>query len=357
MRFVPINCLRSGMQLAKTIYGKNNETLLKCGVILNQRYIDSIKRLKYPGIYINDDISKDIEIVNVISDNLRNKTVNDIKKIFVKSEHGSRHLFKEADIKKQVGDIIDELLNNQSMMVNMIDLKCFDNYTYSHSVNVAVLSIIIGIALGLKKNTLVKLGLGAILHDIGKVFIDIKILNKPGKLTDEEFEKIKEHSILGYEYVMEKFSLPDMSNRAIIDHHEKYDGSGYPMGKNKDEISLFGKIIAIADVYDALSSERSYRKAMNPSESMEYIMGGSGTLFDPKIVNIFIRKIAPYPVGTMVQLSNQWIGIVVENYESVCLRPTIRVIQEGENRIEPFEISLKDDSRYLNLTINGIAYQ
>lgn len=357
MRFVPTNCLRAGMQLAKTIYGKNNEFLLNCGVTLNQRYIDSIKRLKYSGIYINDDISKDIEVVNVISDNLRIETMNGIKKIFMKAEHGSKQLFKEAEIKKQVGDIIDELLSNKGMMVNMIDLKCFDNYTYSHSVNVAVLSIILGIALGLKKDTLVKLGLGALMHDIGKVFVDKKILNKPGKLTDEEFDKIKEHSKLGYEYVKEKFSLPAMSNRAIVDHHEKYDGSGYPYGKQKDEISLFGKIIAISDVYDALSSERTYRQAMNPSESMEYIMGGSGTLFDPKIVDIFIHKIAPYPVGTMVQLSNNWVGIVVENYESVCLRPTIRVIQQEENSVEPFEISLRDDSRYLNLTINGIAYQ
>lgn len=357
MRFVPTNCLRANMQLAKTIYGKNNELLLKCGVTLTQRYIDSIRRLKYSGVYIEDDISKDIEVVNVISDNLRIKIMNGIKKIFMKAEHGGSQLFKESVIKKQVGDIIDELLNHKGMMVNMIDLKCFDNYTYSHSVNVAVLSIILGIALGLKKDTLVKLGLGAIMHDIGKVFVDKDILNKPEKLTEEEFNEIKKHSKRGYEYVKEKFNLPTMSSCAILDHHEKYDGSGYPHGKNKDEISLFGKIIAVADVYDALSSERTYRQAMNPSESMEYIMSGSGTLFDPKIVDIFIRKIAPYPVGTMVQLSNNWVGIVVENYESLCLRPTVRVIQQDENSIEPFEISLRDDFKYLNLTISGVAYQ
>lgn len=355
MRFIPTNCLREGMELAKTLYGTNNELLLNCGIILNQKYIDRISKLKYPGVYVNDDVSKDIEVVNVISDNLRIKIISGVKKIFVKAQDGAKPKVNKAEMSQLVGEIVDELLQNKGMMVNMIDLRCFDNYTYAHSVNVAVLSIIIGITLGLKKETLIKLGIGAIMHDIGKIFINKNILNKPGKLTDEEFQEIKKHSELGYKYVKDQLNLPAMSNQAIVDHHEKYDGSGYPNGKLKDKISLFGRIIAVSDVYDALSSERPYRKAMNPSESMEYIMGGAGTLFDPHIVNIFIHKIAPYPVGTMVQLSNNWVGIVVENFESVCLRPTIRIIEQDGNSVEPFEISLRNE--YLSITINGIANQ
>lgn len=355
MRFVPTNCLRDGMQLAKTLYGKNSELLLNSGVILNEAYIDSIKRLKYPGIYINDDISKDIEIINVISDELRIKTMQGIKKIFMKAENGGKLLTKEADLSQLIKNIIDELLANKGIMVNMIDLKCFDDYTYAHSVNVAVLSVITGISLGLKQDLLVKLGLGALLHDIGKVFIDKKVLNKPGHLTSEEFKEMRTHSALGYKYAREQLRLPPMSIQSIEDHHEKYDGTGYPNGKNKDTISLFGKIIAVSDVYDALSSERPYRKAISPSESMEYIMGGCGTLFDPNIVNVFIRKVAPYPIGTLVKLSNNWVAIVVENYESACLRPTIRVIEQDGKTIEPFEISLRDDYNYLCVTIIGDA--
>ena len=202
---------------------------------------------------------------------------------------------------------------------------------------------------------LIRLGLGAIMHDIGKVFIDKKILNKPGKLTVEEFNVIKKHSELGYEYIRERFSLPAMSSRAVVDHHEKYDGSGYPNGRKKDDISVFGRIIAVSDVYDALSSERYYRPAVNPSESMEYIMSGSGTLFDPKIVELFLRKIAPYPVGTMVRLSNNWIAIVVENYEAVCLRPKVRVVKQDDKNVTPFDISLCEDSKYYNITIEGVV--
>lgn len=354
MRFVPTNCLREGMQLAKTIYGKNNELLLNTGVILSKRYIESIRRLKYTGVYIHDEISADIEITNIISDQLRIKTMNGIKKIFMKAGQGKTQIVKEMELRQQIRDIVEELLLNRNMMINMIDLRCFDNYTYFHSVNVAVLSIVLGISLGLQKDMLIRLGLGAIMHDIGKVFIDKEILNKPGKLTAEEYNIIKTHSERGYEYIRERFSLPAMSSRAVLEHHEKYDGSGYPYGKQKDEISVFSRIIAVSDVYDALSSERQYRPAVNPSESMEYIMCGSGSLFDPIIVDLFLRKIAPYPVGTMVQLSNNWVAIVVENYESFCLRPTVRVVKQDGKCVEPFDISLCDDPGYFNITINGL---
>ncbi len=206
------------------------------------------------------------------------------------------------------------------MLVNMIDLKVFDDYTYSHSVNVAVLSIIIGVTMGLGRKELTKLGLGALLHDIGKVFIDKDIVNKPGKLTDEEFSSMKMHSKLGYDYVRDRFQLPVKSYVAVLDHHERYDGSGYPNSKKGDEISDFGKMIALADVYDALTSERPYRKALPPSEAMEYIMGNSQVHFDPELVKVFSRKVAPYPVGTLVKLSNGMTGLVVENYEAFCLR-------------------------------------
>lgn len=355
MRFVPANCLREGMKLASTLYGKNNEKLLICGAILTDKYIQSINRLKYPGIYIEDDLSKDIDIINIISDSLRIETLNGVKKLFMKAESGSQQILNEKNIISYVESIIDELLRNRGMMVNMIDLKCFDNYTYSHSVNVAILSIIIGISLRLRRSELTNLGIGALMHDIGKVFISKKIINKQDKLTDEEFEEIKTHSMRGYEYLKEKFDFPNISYEAIVDHHEKFDGSGYPKGKKSNDISLFGRIIAISDVYDALTSERPYRKAINPSDSMEYIMAGAGNLFDPEIVEVFIHKIAPFPIGTMVNLSNGYIGLVIENYESFCLRPTIRVIKKGNEEIKPFEISLKDDKSYFNVTIEGLA--
>lgn len=352
MRFIPINCLQEGMRLAKPLYRGDHELMLAEGVTLNARYIGSIVRLRYQGVYIDDDLSKDIDVVNVISDELRRETMTGISKIYMTAEQGRKP--SKLDINKQVGDIVDELLGNRSMMVNMMDLRSFDSYTYSHSINVAVLSIIIGITLNYGKDDLIKLGIGALLHDIGKVFISKDILNKEGPLTSSEYDIIKKHRQLGYDYVVEKYLVPVLSRVTIADHHERYDGSGYPRGKKKSEISFFGKITAVADVYDALISERPYRKALSPSNAMEYMMAGSGTLFDPDIIRVFTRKIAPYPVGTTILLSNGWTGIILENFESFCLRPRIRIFQKAGKYVEPFEVSLKDDFNYLNVTVSGL---
>jgi HD-GYP domain-containing protein (c-di-GMP phosphodiesterase class II) len=355
MRFVPSNCLRPGMQVAKTLYGRNSEILLVVGATLTKKNIESICRLKFPGIYINDDLSRDIEIISTISDELRIETMNGIKRVFTNAKDPGSKREKIKEISRQIESIVDELLANRNLMVNMIDLKCFDNYTYLHSVNVAVLSIVLGIAMGLDRNTLLRLGMGAILHDIGKVFINLNIINKPGALTPEEFEEVKKHSMLGYDYARAKFKLPATSYLGIRDHHEKYNGSGYPNGKSGKDISLFGRVIALADIYDALSSERPYRSALSPSEAMEYIMGNLETVFDPKLATIFLRKVAPYPVGTTVELSNGCTAIVMENYEACCLRPKVRVYKVDGREVEPFELDLSTDFSALNVVIKGSA--
>lgn len=353
MRFVPAGCLREGMEIARTLYGKNNEKLLIAGIKLTSKNIDSIRRKRFAGVYINDDLSKDIEIVSIISDELRIKTAKGIKKLFTEITDHTDPKAKIKGIMQQVDGIIEELLDNKNVMVNMIDLKCFDNYTYMHSVNVAVLSIVMGIAMGLDRDTMSRLGLSAILHDIGKVFINKKIINKPGILTDKEFEEVKKHSQLGYDYAKERFGLSSVVCTGILDHHEKYNGSGYPNGKKCSEISLFGKIIVLADIYDALTSERPYRTAQSPSEAIEYVLGGVESLFDPRVSTVFIRKVAPYPVGTTVQLSNGDTAIVLENHEEVCLRPRVRVIKTMGEDVEPYEINLATDFNHLNVVITG----
>ncbi len=353
MRFVPANCLREGMKLGQTVYGRNEERLLIAGTTLTSKYIKSISKMMLNGLYIDDDISKDIEIKNVISEELRSETTKCIRSLFVCVEKDTVPVNINS-ISNRVENIVEELLQHKNMMVNMIDLKVFDDYTYSHSVNVAVLSIIVGVTMGLNKKELTKLGLGALLHDIGKVFIDKDIINKPGKLTSEEFDSIKMHSKLGYEYVRDRFQLPVKSYIAVLDHHERYDGSGYPNKKMGDEISDFGKMVALADVYDALTSERPYRKALPPSEAMEYIMGNSQVHFDPELVDVFAKKVAPYPIGTLVRLSNGMTGLVVENYEAFCLRPKVRIIRENGKPVKLYEIDLKEDPNYMNVIIEGI---
>jgi HD-GYP domain-containing protein (c-di-GMP phosphodiesterase class II) len=157
--------------------------------------------------------------------------------------------------------------------------------------------------------------------------------------------------VLGYEYLIKHFDIPPKAHFGALQHHERYDGTGYPFALKGNEISEIGRIIAIADVYDALISDRPYRRALLPSDAMEYIMGGSSTMFDPLYVSKFTRKVAAFPLGTIVVLSDGTRGIVVKNYEDCCTRPCIRVISGNNTPEDTQYIDLRDDYATTNLTI------
>lgn len=342
------------MRLARPLY-RNVDTMLAAGVVLTEHYIDSIQRCGFSGVYIDDDLSADIEIRTPISDELRCETTKSLTKIIDLAASGTSTKQKMPNIAPQVESIVDELFENRDIMVNMLDLSSYDNYTCSHSLNVGILSIVLAMGMGFPRSETVGIGAGALLHDIGKVFVNKAILQKKGPLTDEEFDIVKKHPKDGYEYISKRYHIPLRHCATILDHHEKFDGTGYPNGKIGTDISIFGRICAVADVYDALSSKRPYRDAMPPCECVEYIMGGSDSFFDPKVVDVFTQRIAPYPVGTSVKLSNGWVGLVVENYISYSMRPKVRIYQQDGQFVTPFEISLKDDFNYLSVTITGLG--
>lgn len=347
------------MVLAKTLYTQNEAPYLVKGTTLTEYYITAIRKYMFAGLYITDDLSQDIEVIDVISEGLRKEAVNCVRKLFTINEKVPKDLLmaKKRELRDQIESIIDELLTNRNLMVNMIDLKFFDEYTYAHSVNVTVLSLVIGISMGLDRKALGDLGLGAVLHDIGKVFVPKEIVNKPGDLTDAEFKEIKTHPFKGYIYGKEIYKIPSASYKGILDHHEKWDGTGYPNRSAGNDISIFGRIISIADVFDALTSTRSYRPAMSPSEATEYIIGNSGIMFDPDIVEVFRKKVAPYPIGSTVNLSNGYVALVIENYEDFCLRPKVRLVcdQNGQTT-EPVELDLHTDNMaLLKVVITGLS--
>ena len=355
MRFVPTHCIRVGMVLGDNLYNKYGDLMLTSGTVITKEYADAIERQQYNGVYIEDDISKDIQIINIINDSVRAQTVKGIKDVFMQCEKGNVNVKPNVKkIKIQIETIVDEIFANKDLMVNMIDMKAFDDYTYYHSVNVAVLSIVLGVALNMERQELCDLGFAALLHDIGKVFVDKKILNKNGKLTRGEFEEIKSHSLLGCNHLKKGYFMPNSCYMGVLDHHEKYDGGGYPNNLKGDNISLYGRIIAVADVYDALTSDRPYRKALLPSDAMEYIMGSTITSFDPNVVKVFVKKIAAYPTGTCVKLSNGLTGIVVQNYENLCMRPRVRIFMDHDKEVEPYEIDLADFES-LNITVIEIV--
>lgn len=361
MRYVPTNCIAPGTVLGQTLYNHSGSVLLTGGSVIKNNYIMKIKELGVKGIFIDDEISNDINVYNAISEELRQESVKGIRKMFqVATNSNDRNFVKKFNkqteiISKVVENIVDDILSNKDLINNLSDIKVFDEYTYYHCTNVAVLSVVIGIGLDKGRDDLKKLAMCGILHDIGKVFMDNNVLNKPTQLTDEEFTLIKSHSVEGYNYVNGRQKIDYVVAQGILDHHEKFDGTGYPYGKSGKSISEFGRIITLADVYDALTSDRVYRKALSSADAIEYIMAGNDVSFDPDIVRAFIKKVDPYPVGTPVALSNGDVGIVTSVNPTFPMRPNIRVFMHKNAKIQPYEVSLANDINSLNIIIIGVA--
>ena len=188
-------------------------------------------------------------------------------------------------------------------MINLVDIKSMDNYTYQHSVNVALLSLVLGVQLQLNQNELYNLCIGALLHDIGKTLIPKQLILKPGPLTDEEYKTVKEHTTKGYDFLKGCLEIPAPARIVALQHHEKINGYGYPDNIKNKSINRFARIVSIADVYDALTSDRPYSKAMCPNDAVEYIFSHGDTQFDYEMVKVFSKAVVPYPPGTLVKLS------------------------------------------------------
>jgi HD-GYP domain-containing protein (c-di-GMP phosphodiesterase class II) len=357
MRRVSVSSLRPGMKVAKPVYDSFGFLLLNTGLELKREYIENLKKLEVPALFIVDNLIPDVDIDDVILDETRKKAnqlirniMTDLEKQPVKSI--PKLLFADNKINIVLNDIITQLLNNSNLVINLADIRTADNYTFSHSVNVAVMSITTGIALGLSKSKLQKIGIGSLLHDLGKVKIPLHILNKNGSLSVEEFEEIKRHPRYGYDMARMQGHMDISSALIIYQHHERMNGTGYPEGLTSEQIHLFSRISAIADVYDALVSDRPYRAAFPPHEAFIFLQS-RGEEFDQSILQKFFKNIAAYPVGTILSLSNEMIGVVVHNTAGFPTRPKVRILcSEVElEPLEPMEIDLMDQ---LNIVVKKV---
>lgn len=184
--------------------------------------------------------------------------------------------------------LTEEIQNQKSVSIELSNLNSYDSDTYIHSINVCVLSVLIGLALGLTDHKLRNLSQAALLHDIGKICLPLSLLNKPGKLTEEEFAEIKKHPLYGYNLLKRNNCFSSIVKKSIISHHENEDGTGYPQNLTSDKIPAFAKIIHVADVYDALTAKRVYKDALTSAQALEYLTVNSGTMFDKHITDVFI---------------------------------------------------------------------
>lgn len=346
--------LLPGMQLTRDLHYMDPVSLhaitLSRGTMLTHLSIQRMIDAQVSDVYVDIDPSQ-TTVNSMISRETKQAAVYNIAelaKVFCKngSENEAR---RYMDALIQVSDdIVENFRKQRNLLVNILDLKIYDDYTFHHSLSVALMALGIGIDLGLPVKDLDELVLAGMLHDIGKTAVPLEILRKPSRLTPQEFAIMKVHPLNAGSYLIKKNMISSSIFRGVVSHHEKWDGSGYPNGLQGSHIPLFGRILMIADIYDALTSQRPYRNPSPPSEAIEYIMGGSGTYFDVELVQCFLRRVIPYPLGSHVVLSNGEKASVFKYNGSHPLRP--QVVSWKDQKI----IDLLDPACYNITIVNSI---
>jgi len=356
VRLVSINYCKPGMRLARSIYNDEGLILLGADVELNETMIKRLEMLGVHRLYIQDSRADDIELHEPISDKTRAEALFTIRSNFQKFMDEAKfgriqnnvNLGKE--FRRVLDTIIDELKSHDQAMIMLNAIQGADHYLYQHSLNVCLYAIMLGSALGYSRDQLGVLGMGAMLHDIGKTMTPQHILLKPGKLTEEEMAIMRQHTDDGFRILKDIPNISLISAHCALQHHERLDGSGYPRGIQGEEIHEYARLIAIVDTFDAMTSYRVYKHSALPHEAVEVLYAGAGLQYDLEMVNVFRDRVAIYPPGTTVELNTGEIGIVVDINSSLPHRPVVRIIAdaEGQELKDIYEIDL---SKKLNVTI------
>lgn len=301
--------------------------------------------------------------------------IDQAQAIFIQGKPRVLAMFNEARLGQSldlnytlnlVDEIAGSLTREPTALLSMARLKNHDDYTYLHSMAVCGLMISLGKTLGLDEQQQRRVGMGGLLHDVGKAAVPLEILNKPGRLTPEEMAIMRQHPIVGAQILMEADADEDLVD-ITLHHHEKLDGSGYPHGLKGEEISLFSHMAAVCDVYDAVTSDRPYRKGWTPAEAMHNMLSWRGH-FDTKLLQTFVRSIGIYPVGSLVRLASGRVALVVQAGEQSLLKPKVHVFWSlhAQREIKPEELDLgdsfctdsitgaEDSSMWKNIDLNRI---
>jgi HD-GYP domain-containing protein (c-di-GMP phosphodiesterase class II) len=362
MRLLPTKQCKSGMRLGKGIYNEEGIILLGADVALTDHLINRLVQLGIDYLYVQDPNTDDIEIKSPISEQTRFKAITEIRTSFrsLTDEAANKRAVRNPTLGKAFNNvlqmIIDDLGEHKEALIMLTDINVMNNYLYNHSLNVAIISLSLGISHGYSKNELHALGLGAILHDIGKTKIQMELLTQNRTLTPEEYQEVQKHTVLGFRLLKDEPNIPLLSAHCAFQHHERIDGSGYPRGIKGDEIHDFAKWIAIADSYDAMTNHRPFRNAMLPHEAMEVLYASAGTLYDRKKVAVFRDNVAIYPLGLTVKLNTGEKGVVTHIHPNYPQRPTVRVFEDSDGRLaQPiYEIDLSQKHTILIESVNAL---
>lgn len=326
MQRTPYDRLRPGMITAANVFSADGRLLLKTDVQLTEPYLQRLMQLGIPSVYTRNSLFEDNCAPELLSEPSRVSHIRSLQQQFLSVQAGAS--WDARCFIAMAEKIAIEVRQNTQFMVQLTDIRLCNEFIYGHSVNVAVLCALIGMALGYPLRKMQELALGGLLHDIGQMKIPASLLNKPTKLSSDEFSVSQTHTTHGFEILRQTGSgkIPLLAMHMAFQHHEKVDGTGYPRGLHNKEIHEYAKIAAVADAYDAMTCDRPYRRALFPHEAC-LIMGRElGRHFDADILTAFLTRVVIYPIGSVVLLSSGHIGVVIKMYEGMQNRPTVRLI-------------------------------
>lgn len=287
MRKIALNKVLPGARLAKTVLSLDGGVLLSLGAELKETHICRLLQSGIGEVYIGEEFSAGVELKETLCEQMRIYAKQQLKSIV---ENWKGNVARDIDeLNKVIDTVAEEISINKELIVSLFDIRALDDYTFEHSISVCLLSIIIGMGLGYSKYRLKELGMGAVLHDIGKLGIPGQLLKKPSRLTEDEFSQVRKHTVHGYEILKKIKGISSVSMCVALMHHERMDGSGYPLGMKGEEIHEYARIAAIADVYDALTSDRVYRRKLRPHKVVEYLSSTAASHFDRKIIDVFLN--------------------------------------------------------------------
>lgn len=346
--------------LTGTLKVKNDKEIEKiAGNGIREVYIDTGKGLDVVDAPTETEVKASIEHeMEIIAEKAKPVESASLRDEMARSQkvHGEANkiihsLMQDVRLGKQieleqvdpiVGRMSESILRNQDALLSLCRIKQKDNYTFLHSVSIGALMMSFARAVNLSPEEMRLVGIGGMLHDIGKMKVPDEILNKPGKLTDEEFDIMRSHVVHSRDILSNTPGIAQASLDVAAQHHERFDGSGYPLKLKGSEMSIYGQMASIVDVYDAITSDRCYHKGMEPTVALRKMFEWSKFHFNPELVHTFVRSIGIYPVGTLVMLESSRIGIVIEQREVSLAQPLVRVVfnAKKEYYIKPEDVDL-----------------
>ncbi|CAB5682144.1 Cyclic di-GMP phosphodiesterase response regulator RpfG [Comamonas aquatica] len=306
------------------------------------------------------DLSSNVEDKK-FSDAIEEDDYLHASEVILKTHHAVHSMFNQARMGKAIDvdqaknlaqDITRSVLRNGRALISLARLKSADNYTYMHSVAVAGLMASLAKQLCMQKSDIQKACFAGLMHDLGKAAIPLEILNKPGKLTDDEFDVVRRHPLQGYELLVSAGVNDETVLDVCLHHHEKMDGTGYPKSLNQGNMSLMARMAAICDIYDAITSNRPYKNGWDPAESIKLMSKWCGDHLDTRVFHAFVKAIGIYPIGSLVRVNSNMLGVVVDQNEKTLLKPMVKVFFsiDEKKHIEPMLLDLFASSKKYEIT-------